>query len=222
MARGRECNDAVLWREPRGLQVPEGVACLQEWTRIRAVDVGTPQRVDLPVLQMHVDEGLAVGADRGIGAVSHQAFALAGAEIHSLERVLVTYEGAVLDDRRAAMEVDDVAGRVEARARVEDVVRLVLHDGPEAGAVDVHDVDVRAEPALRVRLRRERKDDRLSARMQRWRGWRALRWQVHDAPERARRVVERQQPTGIGEYETRLHADSRRDRCARHDGIRIG
>ena len=164
--RGREHDDAVVRREPRSLQVPEAVLGLQERPRVRPVDVGTPERVDLPVFQMHVHQGLAIGTDRRIGAVLDDALALAGAKIEPLDRVVVARERTALDDRGAPVEVEHVARRVEPRARVEDVVGFVLHHGSQAGAVDVHNVQVGAESAFGIGLRREREHDRLSTRMQ--------------------------------------------------------
>jgi hypothetical protein len=142
VAGRREDQLAALGRETRRLQVPEGVLRLEERRGVAAVDVRAPQRVDLAVLEVDDREHLAVRRDRRVGAVLEQPRALIRAQVDALDPVVVADVRAVLDDRRAPVHVEHVAGRVEARARVEDVVLLVEQQGFQIRAVEVHGVDV--------------------------------------------------------------------------------
>ena len=91
----------------------------------------------------------------------------------------------------------------------------MAHDRAQAAAVEVHRHEVGSEPRLLVGLLREREDQSLSGRTQRGRRGSALRRQVDYAPERARSVVEREEPRGIREDEGRLRSDAQRRRRRR-------
>src|SRR5207249_490467 len=213
----REDDLATLCGKARRLQVPPGVARLEEGPSVRAIDVRRPDAVRLTLREMDVNDAIGGRRDRGIRAVDDQPLALAGPQIEALERILVPDEGPRLDDRGAAMEIENVAGAVEARRRVEDVIALVLDERFEAGAIEVDGVQVRAEPGLLVRLLGEREHDRLARRMEHRGRRRALRGEVDDPADRVTRAVEREQAGRVGEDERRLepHAEARRRRHRR-------
>src|SRR5437660_209752 len=84
------------------------------------------------------------------------------------------------------------------------------HHRLHARAVEAHREQVRAEAGLLVGLLREREDERLSGRADHRRRGSALRRQVNDPAERARRVVEREEPGRVREDESGLRAHSAR------------
>ena len=89
---------------------------------------------------MHVHDAVGGRRDRRVRPVDDQPLALAGPEVEALERILVPDEGSGLDDRGTAVEVEDVAGAVEAWRGVEDVVALMLDERFEASAIEVDGV----------------------------------------------------------------------------------
>src|SRR3989454_3483262 len=170
---------------------------------------------------MDVDNAIAGRRNRGVSAVDDEALAFPGPEVETLERVLVPDKRARLDDRRATVEVQDVAGAIEARRRIEDVVALVLHERFEAGAVEIDRVEIRAESGPLIRLLREREHDRLAGRVQYRCRRGALRREVDDPAAGGPGAIEGEQTGGGGAEERGLEADAQgRPRRARRGGAR--
>src|SRR5437870_2119608 len=148
---------------------------------------------------MYINNAIAGRRDHRISAVDDEALAFPGPEVETLERVLVPDKRSRLDDRRATVEVQDVAGAIEARRRIEDVVALVLHERFEARAVEVDGVEIRAESSPLIRLLREREYDRFAGRVQH-RGRRgALCREVDDPADRVSGAIEGEQTGRVGE-----------------------
>src|SRR5436309_3424363 len=119
--RGGEHEPATRRREARGLQI-EPLVLAEERPRVTTVDVRGPKRVGLSFGEVDVDQAIGRGRDAEVATVDQQLLALASPKIHSLDRVVIAYVLPALDDPGRPLEIEDVAGRIEARRAVEDVV----------------------------------------------------------------------------------------------------